>query len=219
MIRKITLNELYDIMYDHLDPNGWWPGRSDWEVIWSTVLIQNTNWNNVNQALASLYKACDFDPQKILTMPTVDLKDAIRSAGFYERKSQTIKNMAKYFSKYDFNLDQARERSKAELRKDLLTINGIGLETADVILLYALYKGEFVVDKYSRRLFACLGCRELPAYEKIKPLLEKQLSGFTLRQWQNFHALIDIFNQKYALPQDFESTFLAGYQLDLKTNQ
>lgn len=212
-MKKITLQELYNIMYDHLDPNGWWPGRSDWEVIWSTVLIQNTNWNNVDQALVRLYKTCNFDPQKILMMSIADLKAAIRPAGFYERKSQTIKNLAQYFARYDFNLDQARERSKVELRKDLLAINGIGPETADVILLYALYKGEFVVDKYARRLFACLGCKDLPGYEKVKSAIEKKLQDFTLRQWQNFHAMIDIFNQKYALPGDFEKTFLANYYL------
>lgn len=55
-MKEITLNQLYDIMYYHLDTNGWWPDHSDWEVIWSTVLIQNTNWKNVDKALKILYK-------------------------------------------------------------------------------------------------------------------------------------------------------------------
>lgn len=68
-MKKINLNELYDLMYDHLDPNGWWPGRSDWQVIWSTILIQNTNWKNVDKALATLYQANNFWPENILKMP------------------------------------------------------------------------------------------------------------------------------------------------------
>lgn len=59
-MKEITLNQLYDIMYYHLDTNGWWPNRSNWEVIWSTVLIQNTNWKNVDKALKILYKATNF---------------------------------------------------------------------------------------------------------------------------------------------------------------
>ena len=60
--KKTSLNQLYDIMYDHMDPTGWWPGRSDWKVIWSTILIQNTNQKNVAKALRSLYQATDFLP-------------------------------------------------------------------------------------------------------------------------------------------------------------
>ncbi|GAA3637485.1 endonuclease III [Lactobacillus hamsteri] len=210
MATKITLNQLYDIMYDHMDPTGWWPGRSDWEVIWSTVLIQNTNWKNVAQALKDLYKVSGFLPQKILTLTDEELTNAIKKAGFYTRKVKTIQNLATYFQKYDFDLELMQEMPKAKLRKELLAIKGIGSETADVILMYGLRKGEFVVDNYSYRLFECLGWK-MPKYEKAKQIIEHDLTDFTLRNYQNFHAMIDTFNQEYKLPQDFEKSFLAGY--------
>ena len=213
-MEKITLNQLYDIMYDHMDPTGWWPGRSDWEVIWSTILIQNTNWKNVAKALTSLYYATDFLPQNILNMTNEELSQMIASAGFYTRKTQTIKNVATYFNdNFDCDLELAQEQNKRKLRQEILSIHGIGPETADVILMYGLRKGEFVVDTYSRRLFTCLGWKNVPPYEKAKVLIEKNLDNFTLRNYQNFHAMIDTFNQEYKLPQQFDNSFLAKYEL------
>ena len=192
-MEKITLNQLYDIMYDYMDPTGWWPGRSDWEVIWSIILIQNINWKNVAKALTSLYYATDFLPQNILNMTNEELSKMIASAGFYTRKTQTIKNVATYFND-NFDLELAQEQNKHKLRQEILSIHGIGPETADVILMYGLRKGEFVVDTYSRRLFTCLGWKNVPPYEKAKVLIEKNLDNFTLRNYQNFHAMIDTFN-------------------------
>lgn len=213
-MRKITLKQLYDIMYDQLDPTGWWPGRSDWEVIWSTILIQNTNWKNVAKALQSLYEATDFLPEEILKLSDQELSQVIASAGFYTRKTQTIKNVAQYFKQqFNCDLEIAQEQNKQKLRKEILAIHGIGSETADVILMYGLRKGEFVVDTYSRRLFNCLGWQKIPPYERAKKLIEDNLKNFTLRNFQNFHAMIDMFNQEYKLPQDFKKSFLADYQL------
>lgn len=212
-MKKINLNELYNLMYDHLDPNGWWPGRSDWQVIWSTILIQNTNWKNVDKALATLYQASNFWPEKILKMSDDKLEKSIASAGFFTRKAATIKRLAKYFQKYDFDLEKYRQFPKEKLRSDLLSIKGIGPETADVILMYGIQKGEFVVDTYARRLFACLDYQLPPSYQKAKDLVEVNVDHFTLRNYQNFHAMIVMFNQKYKLPKDFENTFLHGYQL------
>lgn len=213
VMKKINLNELYNLMYDHLDPNGWWPGRSDWQVIWSTILIQNTNWKNVDKVLATLYQASNFWPEKILKLSDDKLEKSIASAGFFTRKAATIKRLAKYFQKYDFDLEKYRQLPKEELRSDLLSIKGIGLETADVILMYGIQKGEFVVDTYARRLFACLNYQLPPSYQKAKELVEANVDHFTLRNYQNFHAMIVMFNQKYRLPKDFENTFLHGYQL------
>ena len=213
-MKSITLNQLYDIMYAHLDPNGWWPGRSDWEVIWSTILIQNTNWKNVAKAMKTLYQATEFLPQNILKMSNEELSKVIASAGSYTRKGQTIKNLATYFNnEFNCNLELATEQNKLELRKEILAIHGIGPETADVILMYGLYKGEFVVDTYSRRLFNCLGWNKIPTYDKTKLLVENNLHDFTLRNYQNFHAMIDMFNQNYKLPQEFDKSFLSDYQL------
>lgn len=212
-MKKINLNELYDLMYEHLDPNGWWPGRSDWQVIWSTILIQNTNWKNVDKALTTLYQATNFWPENILKLSDDKLEKAIASAGFFTRKAATLKRLATYFQKYEFDLDRCRQLSKEQLRSEILGIKGIGPETADVILMYGIQKGEFVVDTYARRLFDCLAC-PLPSFsQKAKELVEANVDHFTLRNYQNFHAMIVMFNQKYKLPQEFKTTFLNNYQL------
>lgn len=212
---QITLNELYDLMYDQMDnPTGWWPGRNDWEVIWSTILIQNTNWKNVAKALQSLYAATHFLPQNILSMSNDELSQTIKAAGFYTRKTQTIKNITHFFDdNFHCDLELAQEQNKRVLRKKILALPGIGPETADVILMYGLRKREFVVDQYARRLFTCLGWQNIPPYEKAKMIIENNLHDFTLRNYSNFHALIDMFNQDYKLPAQFKNSFLNGYQL------
>lgn len=213
-MQEINLNQLYDIMYNHLDPNGWWPGRSDWEVIWSTILIQNTNWKNIDKALKVLYQETNFLPANILKLSNEELQQTIASAGSYTHKAQTIKNLAQYFKdEFNFDIKLAQKQNKKELRKEILAIKGIGPETADVILMYGLRKGEFVVDQYSRKLFSCLGWQNIPPYEKAKKFIEANLTNFTLRNYQNFHAMIDMFGQKYKLPEQFKDSFLADYQL------
>lgn len=212
MKKEISLIELYDIMYNHIDPNGWWVARSDWEIMWGAILIQNTNWKNVAKANISLFKKTQFLPQKILALSDEELIETIKSAGSYTRKAKTIKNLANFFNTYDFDLEKVTCLPKKDLRKKMLKISGIGPETADVILMYALQKGEFVVDTYCRRLFNCLGV-DLPAYNKAKDLIEIRLDNFTLRHYQNFHAMIVLFNQDYKLPTQFEKSFLAPYKL------
>lgn len=202
-----------------MDPTGWWPGRSDWEVIWSTILIQNTNWKNVAKASQDLYNATQFLPKKILALSNSELEKVITSAGFYTRKVQTIKNVTRFFrDQFNCDLELAQMQDKKELRKKVLAIKGIGPETADVILMYGLRKGEFVVDTYSRRLFAYLGWEKVPPYELAKKLIENNLHDFTLRNYQNFHAMIDTFNQEYK-PQQLDESFLKGYQLIIPENK
>lgn len=161
-----------------------------------------------------LYKATNFLPANILKMSDEELQQTIASAGSYTRKAQTLKNIAQYFKdNFNYDLEVAQEQNKKKLRKEILTIKGIGPETADVILMYGLRKGEFVVDQYSRRLFTCLGWQDIPPYEKAKKIIEENLTDFTLRNYQNFHAMIDMFGQKYKLPEQFNESFLKNYQL------
>jgi endonuclease-3 related protein len=176
-------------------------------------LIQNTNWKNVDKALATLYQATNFWPENILNLSDNKLEKAIASAGFFTRKAATLKRLATYFQKYEFDLDRCRQLSKEQLRPELLSIKGIGPETADVILMYGIQKGEFVVDTYARRLFDCLACPLPSSYQKAKELVEANVDHFTLRNYQNFHAMIVMFNQKYKLPKEFKTTFLNNYQL------
>lgn len=157
-----------------------------------------------------LYQETNFLPANILKLSNEELQQTIASAGSYTRKDQTIKNLAQYFKdKFNFDIKLAQKQNK----KEILAIKGIGPETADVILMYVLRKGKFVVDQYSRKLFSCLGWQNIPPYEKAKKFIEANLTNFTLRNYQNSHAMIDMFGQKYKLLEQFKDSFLADYQL------
>lgn len=212
---KITLEELYEKLGAQISPAGWWPAASDWEIIWGAVLIQNTNWRNVDLALAELKQNIGFGlkPSDVRQLSGDELAQVIRSAGFYTRKAQTIVHLSNYFAQYNDDLEAVRQLPRKVIRQELLAINGVGEETADTIMLYAVQKSGFIVDKYSRRLFQSLGVVLPPKYGQAKIYVEQSIKSLTLRGWQNLHALIVLFNQQYKLPQDFNDSFLAGYQL------
>ena len=214
-MNSFTLQELYQKLYENVSPHGWWPAVSDWEIIWGAVLIQNTNWQNVDLALASLKEGTGLNPKSIRKLPSTELEQLIRSAGFYTRKAQTIMNLANYFDQYDDDLEAVRLIPRAILRKELLELIGVGQETADTIMLYAIQKSGFIVDKYSRRLFQELGVTLPKKYDDAQLRIEKSLPELTLRGWQNFHAMIVLFNQQYKLPRDFDQSFLSGVKLSL----
>ncbi|WP_125604615.1 endonuclease III domain-containing protein [Lapidilactobacillus bayanensis] len=213
--KKITLAELYELLYDHLNSNGWWPARTDWQIVWGAVLIQNTNWKNVDYALANLKQATDFLPANLRRLSNQELEQIIRSAGFYVRKAQTIKNLCDYFATYHDNLAQLRMKPAAELRQELLALSGIGHETADVILLYVLSKETFIVDVYARRLFDHLGIVLPKTYDAAQELVMPDLTLFTLRSLQELHACIVLTGQTFKTEQDWQNNFLTPYQLQL----
>lgn len=124
-------------------------------------------------------------------------------------------NLANYFDQYDDDLEAVRLIPRAILRKELLELSGVGQETADTIMLYAIQKSGFIVDKYSRRLFQELGVTLPKKYDDAQLRIEKSLPELTLRGWQNFHAMIVLFNQQYKLPRDFDQSFLSGVKLSL----
>lgn len=220
MARKtIALAELYELLYDNLDSNGWWPARTDWQIVWGAVLIQNTNWKNVDYALADLKQATDFLPANIRKLSNEELAQIIHSAGFYVRKAQTINNLCDYFANYHDDLAQLRLQPAPELRKALLALPGIGHETADAILLYVLSKETFIVDVYARRLFDHLGVSLPKTYDAAQKLIMPELSSLTLRSFQELHACIVLTGQAFKTEQDWQASFLAPYQLKLASRK
>lgn len=216
MVRKqITLVELYNILYDHLDSTGWWPARTDWQIVWGAVLIQNTNWKNVDYALAALQQTTDFLPANIRQLSNSELEQIIHSAGFYVRKAQTIKNLCHYFDTYHDDLAQLRTLPASRIRQELLALSGIGRETADTIMLYVLSKDTFIVDAYARRLFQRLEVELPKTYDGAQKLIMPELAPLTLRGFQELHACIVLTGQAIKTEQDWQNSFLAPYQLHL----
>lgn len=186
-----TLNDIYQRLYDHYGPQHWWPGKSRFEVIIGAILTQNTNWNNVEKAIATLDKNGCLSPEKLHTMPADQIAPLIRSAGYFNQKSLRLKNFVDWlFEKHDGSIEELADLPTSTLRRQLLSLKGIGPETADSICLYAFDKPIFVVDTYTARIFGRHGLLEPGCgYGEIQDMFHSGLDrDATL--FNEYHALI-----------------------------
>ncbi|ACN99652.1 endonuclease III domain-containing protein [Sulfurihydrogenibium azorense] len=174
---------LYKVLLDYYGFQNWWPvyGNQDKvaEISIGAILTQNTSWNNVEKSIKNLIKENCLSFECIDKIDIEKLKNLIKPSGFYNQKSRTLKDLAKLFlSKKDIG------------REDLLSIKGIGQETAESILLYALDKPYFVVDNYTKRLFYRLGfTAENISYSDLQKFITGRLP-VDLEIYKEFHALI-----------------------------
>lgn len=149
-----ALLKIYRAMRKHFGHRHWWPGETPFEVIVGAVLTQNAAWTNVEKAIVNLKARNKLSFSAIRKMPQSELASFIRPAGYFNVKAKRLKNVIdSIWKRYRGDLDLMFKKKTAELRKELLEINGVGQETADSILLYAGNKPSFVVDAYTRRIF------------------------------------------------------------------
>jgi endonuclease-3 related protein len=135
-------------------PQHWWPAQSRLEVIVGAYLTQNTNWSNVEKAIANLRRARVLSVQGLRAIPPARLQKLVRPSGYFRQKAKKIKTFIRFLDEnYAGSLDRMFARTTSELRDELLALNGVGPETADSILLYAGNHHVFVVDAYTRRIF------------------------------------------------------------------
>lgn len=152
------LQEIFERMLARYGGQGWWPADTPFEVMVGAALTQATSWANVELAIARLKSAGALSPSAIRDLDEVELAALIYSSGFHNIKARRLKALAKFIGDaYGDDLDAMRGADCDTLRRELLAVNGVGEETADAILLYALDKPAFVVDAYSRRLTERLG--------------------------------------------------------------
>ena len=185
------LMEVFDLLLSTYGPQGWWPGDGPFEVIVGAVLTQNTAWQNVAQAIANLKREGLLDASALLDAEPETVKALIAPAGFFNVKYDRLMNVLMYLTRHDLDLERFRHLSVADLRDELLQVNGIGPETADSILLYAFERPVFVVDAYTRRLFSRLGhgWMERGPYDEIQKLFMEVLPR-DAGLYNEFHALI-----------------------------
>ena len=215
----MTIEELYRTMAQKMGPQPWLKPGTPWaetpvEIMLGAILVQNTNWRNVEPSLLNLKRETAFAPARLRQLTPETLVSLIKSSGFYQRKGAAILALANWLGQSDDDLGALKQRDGASLRQDLLGITGIGNETADYILMYTLDHGTFMVDTYARRLFAWLGA----TMPKTYPAFQKQvLARFSLElaDYQEFHALIDEFGKQVKSDEDFAQSFLAGQRLTL----
>lgn len=185
-MRKIQ--RLYRALGVFYGPQNWWPARTSFEVVAGAYLTQNTSWSNVELALGSLRKAGKLNIEGIRSLSLRKLHQLIRASGFFRQKSRSLKAFIQYLdTRHAGSLRRmfARYRSSSAalhvLRGELLALNGVGKETADSILLYAGNLPVFVVDAYTRRVFARHGIiPQTASYDVIRELVEKALAAARL---------------------------------------
>ena len=192
-----SLNTIYQTMYKAYGPQHWWPGETPFEVMIGAILTQNTSWTNVEKAVSNLKTHRWLSPKKLSEIEDVKLAQAIRSAGYFNQKTKKLKNFISFFKeKYQFSIKKMKVPEVYVMRNELLEVNGIGPETADSILLYALEKPVFVIDAYTKRIFSRLGlCNEDISYHDLQNLFMRNLKKDATK-FNEYHALI-VYHGKY----------------------
>ena len=194
--------EFYESLYAHYGPQHWWPGETDFEVMVGAVLTQNTNWQNVEKAIANLKAADLLSPQALHAQTEKHLGAYLRPAGYFNIKAKRLKNLICWLMEgFDGSLEELRDYSVGRLREELLSINGVGRETADSIILYALHKPTFVVDTYTYRVLVRHRCIDVESdYEQIKEFFEDRLPE-DVELYNEFHALIVQVGKNHCKPR------------------
>jgi endonuclease-3 related protein len=169
----------YSALYARWGPQNWWPAESRLEVIVGAYLTQNTNWSNVEKAIANLRRARVLSVKALREIPLRRLEGLVRPSGYFRQKTKKLKTFIRFLDQnYSGSLDRMFAQPTHKLREELLDLNGVGPETADSILLYAGNHPVFVVDAYTRRVLDRHGViTKNTKYEEIRALLEQAMSG------------------------------------------
>jgi len=208
-----TVLKIYETLNSHYGNLKWWPAKTPYDVIVGAVLTQNTAWSNVEKAIANfsthLFPANthsaagafplhnnNLSPQFILDVDIAKLADIIRPAGFFNQKAVYLKAVTKWFARYNFDVPTVQQETLEKLRPELLSVKGIGKETADCILLYAFGFPTFVVDAYTARLCDRYIIKAGSGYDAIKAHFENNLPR-CVEIYNNYHALIVINGKEH----------------------
>lgn len=185
------LQKIFDKLLAEFGPQNWWPGETPLEIVVGAVLTQNTNWQNVERAIANLREAGVLSLQGIRNLPIKELAELIRPAGYFRLKARRLRNVLDFIHRhYDGSLEAIIHDDLESARQRLLEINGIGPETADSILLYAAGKPTFVIDAYTHRVMKRHGWVEPELdYDGLKEVFESGLAT-DAAMFNEYHALL-----------------------------
>lgn len=200
--KKTVLRKIYQRLFKEFGPQHWWPGHTPFEVMVGAILTQNTNWGNVERAIKNLKTRRLLAPAALHKIPAADLAPLIRPAGYFNVKARRLKNFMEFlFMEYNGDLKKMAAEPWVKLRPKLLHVNGVGPETADSILLYALGKPIFVVDAYTRRMLYRHNLIGKDAdYHQIQDLFMGHLKP-DVRLFNEYHALLVRLGKDYCRPK------------------
>lgn len=191
MSESQTIRAMFDTMAEALGPSDWWPGDSPFEIAVGAILTQNTNWKNVEKAIDNLKSAGKLEAKALYALSQPELSELIRPAGYYNIKARRLHNFLEFLKQEaDFEIEALSKQSIEELRPKVLGVNGVGPETADSILLYALGLQTFVVDAYTARMMHRHGLvQEDIDYHEMQGLFMDALPE-DVAVYNEYHALI-----------------------------
>jgi endonuclease III related protein len=183
------LMSMYHALRERFGPRHWWPASSPFEVCVGAILTQNTSWKNVAKAIDSLRAADKLDPNRIYKTGHDELAQIIKPAGYFNVKATRLRNFINHLvEKHGGDLDSLFSAPVAMLREELLTVRGIGKETADSMMLYAANKPIFVADAYTKRILYRHGLvNEDADYDTMQAIFEANLPS-DVDLFNDFHA-------------------------------
>ena len=189
---------MFTELLNHFGPQHWWPGETELEVIVGAVLTQNTNWKNVEKAILNLKEKGLLSLHRLNALSVLELAQLIRPAGYFNIKAKRLKNLIDLLrERYHLDLSRLLDEETDTLRQKLLSVNGIGPETADSILLYAGHRPVFVVDAYTHRILRRHGMTdEQTDYHELQSLFMDHLPDDPAL-FNEFHALIVKTGKEY----------------------
>jgi len=199
---KTDLRRAYALMRARAGHQHWWPGETPFEVCVGAILTQNTAWSNVERAIANLKTARVLEPEKLFALTEPRLAELIRPAGYFNVKARRLRSFLRVLVEtFGGDLNKLFTGETSVVRERLLAIHGIGPETADSMLLYAGGRSSFVIDAYTKRIFArhgwsprstARGPRSASEYAELKAFCESVLNQKTgaarVDYWQDYHA-------------------------------
>ncbi|MDP2920465.1 MAG: endonuclease III domain-containing protein [Dehalococcoidia bacterium] len=185
------LLNIYERLFALYGPQHWWPGDSPFEVMVGAILTQSAAWQNVEKAIRNLKTAGTLSPQALSQLPVEEIARLIYPSGYYNAKARKLKALVEWLGEAcGDDIGKLSGIETDELRRQLLAVHGVGPETADSILLYALGKPVFVIDAYTRRIMFRLGLvGEKTSYEKLQKLFMDNLQP-DVQSFNEYHALL-----------------------------
>lgn len=203
------VSRFYHTLHRELGPQDWWPADTPFEVIVGAILTQSTAWTNVEQAIHNLRRERLLTPAALRRVSLARLEKLVRPSGYFRQKARKLRAFLDFlFEEYGGSLDKMFRTPTAGLREKLLSVHGIGPETADSILLYAGQHPVFVVDSYTQRILSRHGLvpepgkngNARPAYEHTRALFESSLPRDP-QLYNEFHALLVQVGKHWCRPQ------------------
>ena len=196
------LAEIFHRLDQRFGPQHWWPGETPFEVMVGAILTQNTNWANVERAIANLKEAGALSPEGMSALSPEELAGLIRPSGYYNIKAGRLRNLLELIQgRWGGDLAGLLAQPAAALREQLLSVKGIGPETADSIILYAAGQPVFVVDAYTHRILFRHGLvPEECGYDEMQELFHQGLEPDPAL-FNQYHALIVRVGKEFCSPR------------------